>query len=49
MRRLLILLVLMLSFAASGCDFLGSDKEGGSGNPDGGDGGGDQTVVVDES
>ncbi len=49
MRRFLLLLVMVLSLAASGCDFFGSDKEGGSGNPDGGDGGGDQSVVVDRS
>ena len=45
MKRLLSLLLVLLAFFATSCDFLGSD----SGDGDGNDGGGeDNTLVVDE-
>ncbi len=44
MKRLLSLLLVLLAFFATSCDFLGSD----SGDGDGKDGGEDNTLVVDE-
>ena len=44
MKQLLSLLLVLLAFVATGCDFLGSDKGDGDGN----DGGEDTTLVVDE-
>ncbi|GIV59030.1 hypothetical protein GQ464_015860 [Rhodocaloribacter litoris] len=45
MRRLWIVLLMVAVLAGAGCDFFGSDREGGSGDPEGGDGGSDQTLV----
>ena len=47
MRRIFYLLILVFTFSIGGCDFFGSDKEGGSGNPDGGDNGGESGLVVE--
>ncbi len=44
MKRLLSLLLVLLAFFATSCDFLGSD----SGDGDGNDSGEDNTLVVDE-
>ncbi len=44
MKRLLSVLLVLLAFFATSCDFLGSDRGDGDGN----DSGEDNTLVVDE-
>ena len=45
MKRILSLLIVLVALFAGGCDFLGEDSGDGDG---GGNGGPDQTLVVDE-
>ena len=47
MRRVVYILILVVSLALAGCDLFGPDKKGGT-DEEGGDGG-DGTLVISES
>ena len=47
MRYFVCLALFLATLALTGCDFLGSDKNDGSGKDKGGEGG-DQTLVVEQ-